>query len=84
MVTTGSKQLRDRRVAEKTSQDQLAEDWDVRQATISNIETGKHRPSRELRDLAMERYEIEVDAWRTQAERRRLRRNAELREAANE
>ena len=83
MLVLGARQLKDRRIAEGTSQDQLAVDWDVRQATISNIETGKHRPSQELRDLAKNRYGIDPDAWRTAVERKRLKRQVELRKAAN-
>ena len=82
MLVPGAKQLKERRIAENTSQDQLAEDCGVRQATISNIETGKHRPSLELREMFKERYGIDLDAWRTLAERKRLKRQAELRKAA--
>ena len=83
MLVPGAKQLKERRDAERTTQDQLAADCDVRQATISNIECGKHRPSLNLREIFHERYGIELDAWRTPAERKRLNHQTELRKAAN-
>ena len=82
MLVPGAKQLKELRDAEGTSQEQLAVDCDVRQATISNIETGKHRPSSDLREAFMERYGIELDAWRTPEERKRLEHQAALRDAA--
>ena len=82
MLVLGAKQLKDRRQAEGTSQDQLAKDCNVRQATVSNIETGKHRPSLQLRDIFKERYGIEHDAWRTAEERRQLAHQTALRQAA--
>lgn len=83
MLVIGAKQLKERRQAENTSQNQLAKDCDVRQATISNIETGKHRPSSDLREVFEERYGIELDAWRTVAERNRIHHQARLRKAAS-
>lgn len=83
MLVIGAKQLKECRDAEGTSQAQLAVDCDVRQATISNVETGKHRPSLNLREMFKARYGIELDAWRTVAERRLLNHQASLRKAAN-
>lgn len=82
VIVPGAKLLKEARIAEGTSQDQLAADVGVRQATISNIETGKHRPTTALREVFLARYGIAVDEWRTPEERKRLQRQEALRKAA--